>query len=489
MDKSKQKQENRKNSFLRNSVVGSFYKVSDLRGNSSLADIKTMIDMMKALTVDSQIATALAYYATDATTPNNANQIIWATSDKKDVAQIINTLFKNWEINTYARDHILELATVGNLYMPTTDMFKEPGTTSTRNQIALDNNTIPDVKFDIVPSYKLPPEDLVHLWFQGKPEGYIFQPEDGISQFITYPESAIIHFSLGGLLGEYTLDTVIENGDTKVYDIQFATPLMARAVQPTQTLSLLEDAIMLSSLARVVRFIAVECGNIEEDEIRATLQELKDTIEQQLSINTNSGDVQSFVNPQSPNNMIYVPMVNGVSPISITDLNMTESSETDSKLLQYYQDKKLSVLGVPKEAMNFSSNEGLGGAGTVLAQRSALYANSLQRLMTAYKTGWTKAINTRFIALGFSGMVDQFELHMNPILTQMSTLQFEKRDAALAQARTLFDLLKDLGIENNTDYIQAFTTILGEVFPELVEHIKNWKLDLAASGEGGEGGF
>ena len=243
-----------------------------------------------------------------------------------------------------------------------------------RINVALDNNTLPDSKYDIVPSYKLPPESIVHLYHDGMPYGYVMDPSqdtDSItssrtSQSVIFPEASIIHFSLGGLLGDYTYSIGNSDGSSDIYDIKFAQPLMDKAAQPTQTLSLLEDAMLLASLTKVVRFISVDCGNTEnEDEIRQTLQEMKDTIEQQFSINTSSGDAQSYLNPQSPNNLIYIPMVNGQTPISITDLNLADVSDSENELLNYYQDKKLSVLGVPKEAMNFSSNEGLGGAGSV----------------------------------------------------------------------------------------------------------------------------
>lgn len=466
-------------SYLRNVVSGSLYKLSDLRGNDSIADIKTQIDTMRALARDSQINTALSYYATDATTVNTNGEIIWATpidNTSKEVAEVVNALFRRWDINSYARDHILELATIGNLYIPTTIMYNEAATSSTSTNVALDYNTIKDSSFDIIPSYKVPPEDIVHLWYHGQPEGYMYQIDDNGSSVTTYPESAIIHFSLGGLLGDYTLDTVLDNGDTKTYDIKFAQPLMDKAVQPTQTLSLLEDAMLLSSLVRVVKFINVDCGNAEEEEIQATLQQIKDAIEQQLSINTNTGDVQSFVNPQSPNNLIYLPKIDGQDAISITDLNMAESTETDSKLLQYYQDKKLSVLGVPKEAMNFSSNEGLGGAGSVLSQRSALYANSLQRLETAYIAGWTDAINKYFIVRGMSGFVDKFKLHMNPIITTQSTVQFDKRDSALSQAANLVDMLKSLNDTNKSDYLNGLKEILSEVFPQMGAAAPGWDI-------------
>lgn len=476
-------------SWLRSVVTGSLYRVSDVRGDSSFSDIRTQIDTMRALARDSQISTALSYYATDATTCNTAGKIIWATPvDKQnsEVADIVNALFDRWNVTQYARDHILELATIGNLYMPTTYLYKESAYPNVRTGVVLDNNTILEEDFDIVPSSKIPPESIVHLWYQGQPHGYIMDPDidEGGTNTVLLPELACIHFSLGGLLGDYTLNTRAADGTTMTYDIQFATPLMAQAVQPTQTLGLLEDAIVLSSLSRTVKFLNVECGN-QEEEIRDALQQIKDAVEQQLALNTATGDAQSFVNPQSPNNLIYLPKINGQDALSITDLNMADSSDADNKLLEYYQDKKLSVLGVPKEAMNFSSNEGLGGAGSVLSQRSALYANSLQRLETAYMQGWRDALNKYFIAKNMSGFVDQFELHMNPIITTQSTVQFEKRDAALSQATTVADLLKNVGVTDREAYNKAFVEILSEVFPQMGADSMNWDVDVEESAEGG----
>lgn len=481
-----------KKSWLRGvkAITGSLYRISDMRGNSCFADICTQIQTMRALARDSQINTALAYYATDATTVNTGGQIIWATANEKkyeEVAEIINRLFKRWNVNAYARDHILELATIGNLYIPTSDFYKEPGDAKTsKAKVALDNNTIPAPEFDIVPSTKIAPEEVLHLWSKGKPVGFIYQPDDKYSTGAIYPECAIIHFSLGGMLGDYTVTGTNSDGETVDYDIQFAEPLMSQAVQPTQTLSLLEDALVLSSLTRIVKFINVECGDADEEEIKSTLQDIKDTIEQQFAINTANGDVQSFVNPQSPNNLIYLPRIKGQDPISVTDLNMADATEQDSKLLQYYQDKKLSVLGVPKEAMNFSSNEGLGGAGAVMSQRSALYANALQRLETAYIAGWTQALNTYFTQKNMSGFVDTFTLHMNPIITTQSTIIAEKRDAAISQASSIVDLLKAIGITDDKVYQKALSEILSEVLPQTGADAISWRPDFD-SGEEGDG--
>lgn len=477
-------------SFLRYITSGSFLRTSDLRNSSTIADIRTKIETMRALAADSQIKTALSYYATDSTTTNNAGQIIWATSDIKELGDIINALFKKWNLNLYVRDHILELATIGNLYIPTTEMYRDLSSSNIKHGVVLDNNTIPDNDFDIVPSYQIPPEDIVHIWEQGIPKGYIYQPDENVQDYITYPETAVIHFSLGGLLGKYTIDSLdSKTGNTITFDVQFADPLLDGAVSPTTTLNLLEDATLLAALIRVVKFVNVDCSGAEEEEIQDILQQMKDTIEQQLSLNTATGDVESFLNPQSPRNLIYLPKVNGQDAVSIIDLNMAENSEASNELLEYYQNKKLSVLGIPKEALNFSSAEGLGAAGTVMSQRSALYANILERLMTAYKNGWTQALNFYFKEHNMSGYVDNFELHMNPIITTQSTIQFEKRDSALSQATTLLQLMKDAGIKNSKFYTNAFTEILTEVFPQMGAEATNWQIDVTGETGGDSGDF
>ena len=489
-------------SRLRSTVAvgGSIYRISDLRTNSDIEDIRTQILVMRALAKDSQISTAISYYATDATTPNTSGDIIWATATEpkyQDVADLVNQCFKRWNVNNYVGDHIIELITVGQFYMPTTDMYRGPGEHQKRELMSLDDNTLVNMDYDIIPSYMIPPEDIVHLWYRGEPQGYIYQPSDadsGIfssSSAISYPESSIIHFSLGGLLGKYHLPAQTASGETIDYDIQFADPLMSTAVQPTQTLSLLEDALLLSSLSRAVKFINVECGDLgDEDEIGLQLQKIKDKIEQQLALNTATGDVQSFVNPQSPNNLIYLARVNGQDAISITDMNMAETNEADNKLLDYYQNKKLSVLGVPKEAMNFSSAEGLGGAGAVMSQRSALYANRLSRIETAYKNGWRDALNKYFLSRNMGGFVDKFVLNMNPIITNMDQVLFDKRDSTINQASALIGLMKELGIDNADDYKAAVTEILTQAFPQTGADVNDWKVKVP-TGEsgGGMGGF
>ena len=479
----------KRNPYVRDIVAGTFYKVSDWKSVSSVQDIGQTIDTMRALAEDSQIDTALSYYATDATTPNSSGDIIWATPKqeqhaKTEPAELVNALFRRWKVNNYARDHILELATIGNLYIPTTDFFRTRiEKNQTRTYVGLDTNKIPDNKFDIVPSHKIRPEDVLHIWNDNEPYGYIHDLDEESGIYTSYeilPEESIVHFSLGGLVGDYKIPVRTIDGEESEYDIQFAKPLLKSAVQPTQTLNLLEDSVILSSLIKVIRFVCVECNGVDESEITDTLVNIKNIIEQQMSLNTDSGDAQSFLNPQSPNNLIYLPKVNNQEPISIIDMNMKDNQEGTDFLLDHFQNKKLSVLGIPKEALNFSSAEGLGGAGSVMSQRSSLYANSLLRIETAYMNGWRDAINKYLEARNLSGYVDQYELHMNPILTELSGIQFEKRDAALNQAISLLDLLGQLNVEDTEIASVGLSEILDESLPKVSSELVSNKIDLSA---------
>lgn len=487
-------------SRLRSIVGGAIYRPGDLRGTSDIDNIRTEINVMRALYKDAQVNTAISYYATDATTPNTMGDIIWATSNDpndQQVADIINKLFKRWKVNDYARSHIIELLVYGNLYIPTTEVYRGSGKNQSHQLVALDNNTIPQPSYDIIPSTIIPPEDIVHIWYQGEPQGYVYQNysdsasvSKSNSDTILYPESSVIHFSLGGLLGKYTVSGKDADNNVIDYDIQFAEPMFSGAVQPTQTLSLLEDADLLSSLTRIVRIINVDCGNIqEENEIRQNLQLVKDTIEQQLALNTSDGTAQSFVNPQSPNNLIYVPKTNGADTISVTDLNIAATTEGDNTLLDYYQNKKLSVLGVPKEAMNFSSAEGLGGAGAVMSQRSALYSNRLAMVETAYMNGWRDAIDKYFCQRNMPGFMDTYTLHMNPIITNMDEVLFNKRDSAIGQANSIVDLLKGLGVTDTNTYKQALTETLTQALPQTGAAVNGWDVDLTSEAGGDEGGM
>ena len=75
---------------------------------------------------------------------------------------------------------------------------------------------------------------------------------------------------------------------------------------------------------------------------------------------------------------------------------------------------------------------------------------------------------------------------MNPIITQMSTVNSERRDSALNQASTITELLTSLGVTSEKSYKQAITEILSEVLPATGAAVNTWQMDLEQGGEEGE---
>ena len=64
-----------------------------------------------------------------------------------------------------------------------------------------------------------------------------------------------------------------------------------------------------------------------------------------------------------------------------------------------------------------------------------------------------------------------------------------KSNAALNQAQTLVDLLKNLGVTDTGDYKDSLTEILSEVFPQIGASAVDWNIDVTESEGGGDNAF
>lgn len=73
-------------------------------------------------------------------------------------------------------------------------------------------------------------------------------------------------------------------------------------------------------------------------------------------------------------------------------------------------------------------------------------------------------------------MIDKFQLHMEPIITEQSTITFEKRDAAIGQAQAIIDLMTTLGIDNAKTYKDVLVEILTEALPMTGSKIRDWHI-------------
>ena len=85
-----------------------------------------------------------------------------------------------------------------------------------------------------------------------------------------------------------------------------------------------------------------------------------------------------------------------------------------------------------------------------------------------------------------SAYADRFELHMNPIITTQSTIQFDTRDSALSQADTFVNVLKNLGVTKSDTYREGLSEILTEGFPQMGSDANGWRLNLEEGDDASE---
>ena len=71
---------------------------------------------------------------------------------------------------------------------------------------------------------------------------------------------------------------------------------------------------------------------------------------------------------------------------------------------------------------------------------------------------------------------------MADTITTQSTIQFERRDAAVGQASNIIQMLKDLGVKDADTYRDAISEILLDVLPGTSGKATSWDVNV----EGGE---
>ena len=76
---------------------------------------------------------------------------------------------------------------------------------------------------------------------------------------------------------------------------------------------------------------------------------------------------------------------------------------------------------------------------------------------------------------------------MQPIITQLETVQAEKRDAAVSQATSLIDMLKGMGVTDPNVYRTATIEALNSAFPQTASALNSIDIDVTEETE--EGGI
>jgi hypothetical protein len=492
-------------SLIDTEAIGKFRTLS--------TDRQEKYNEFEMLLQDATIAAAVEMYADDATQYNyRTGKIIWAESDDTDITKATNRLIDVLGINDKAWMHIYALCTYGDVYLRLyrrgdesdyTELYKSQKSGQTAIRVKPQDKSRPIEEYI---EYVDDPATMYDIQIRDKTAGYIrminSEPAETQSYYTTtaktldlndvnvYDRTSFVHICLSGNIDrhpELIALTDSATGETNVYKVKTGKSILADAYEPSQTLKLLEDSMMLSRVTKsaLVRILQVEVGNMPKPEVESLLRRLKNMIEQKMALNKENGVVASYNSPGPIENIIYVPTHEGKGTITPNnlggDVNIKDIVDVD-----YFNDKKLSALKIPKQYLNYDAPEGLGN-GTSLTKLSSRYAHTIMRIQNAYISGITSLLNILLLDKGLD-YTGKFVVKMVSPATLEDMERDEQMQTRLSHANDIIGLIEgkieEQGVEKVIEWL--FTDYLN--LSDISDIIKNYKVLQNADGTPVDGG-
>ena len=159
------------------------------------------------------------------------------------------------------------------------------------------------------------------------------------------------------------------------------------AIVAWQILSALEDILMLTRMTRstLYRIFSVEVGNKGDTETKKILNELKNRIKSDETINVKEKVYNSEMRQIPLGDSIFIPTRNGIGNIDIKvvggDVNLKDAIDLD-----YFKDKLFAALRIPKAFLGFSEDSG-GLINTSLTRMDIRYARTIKGIQNIAAEG------------------------------------------------------------------------------------------------------
>lgn len=418
---------------------------------------------------DPIIAAALEMYSDDATQINRDGDIIWVESDDQSIADAANRLLDVLNINKHVWKHIYSLCTYGDLYLrlyKTDDvddnadaaagiegtMLIKPDDMTRRLEERVEYVPNPATVFDIQTKektsgfirLKTKPQNQTMSYSDSNFLGAFSQPVSVLepNSFAMVNSKSYVHISLSESISRFPQMLVLKGEEDQIigaYQIKTGKSILEDAYTVSRQLKLLEDSLMLNRLTKsaLLRILQVEVGDLPDPDAKRRVQRIKAMVEQKMSLNTQNGQARSYNNPGPMENIIYQATRNGKGVITETtiggDVNVKDIID-----IEFFQNRQLAALKIPKQFLNFDSPEGLGN-GTSLTKVSSRYAHTVTRIQNAYIQGITTLLNIFFLDKGLD-YINKFTVRMvNP-----STVEEAERDEQLGNRINQIDDLMRL---------------------------------------------
>lgn len=217
-----------------------------------------------------------------------------------------------------------------------------------------------------------------------------------------------------------------------------------------QVLSALEDILMLTRMTRSVlyRIFSVEVGNKGDAETTRILNQLKNRIKFDETINVKEKVYESDLRQIPLGDSVFIPTRNGIGTIDVKvvggDVNLKDAVDLD-----YFKDKLFAALRIPKAFLGFSEDSG-GLINTSLTRMDIRYARTIKGIQTILANG-LKDLCLLYLNLTRSEEtleeLPDFKIVFTSINTEEDSQRNETKKVQVETLDKIIDSFKNLGIE------------------------------------------
>ena len=226
-------------------------------------------------------------------------------------------------------------------------------------------------------------------------------------------------------------------------------------------MTLMEDSMLLHRIMRAPerRDFKIDVGNIPPDEVESHINELANVMKKIPYIDQTTGEYNLRFNLENSLEDMFIPVRGGNSGTTVEPLpGLANEGQKDD--VEYFKDKFLASLHIPKEYFGYSE----GGTKAGLAQIDLRFARTIERVQKIFVSEFYKIAIVHLKMQGFSNEdLLNFELSLsNP------SLVFERQKTDVLTAKV--DLAKSIREDNLLSDKYIYENIFGFTDDE-------WKAD------------
>lgn len=282
--------------------------------------------------------------------------------------------------------------------------------------------------------------------------------------------------------------------DTKkdYFTLKRGQSYLDKSIVAWQVLSALEDILLLTRMTRstLYRIFSVEVGNKGDLATKQILQELKNKIKQDETINVKDKIYNTELRQIPLGDSIFIPTRNGIGNIDVKvvggDINLKDAIDLD-----YFKDKLFASLGIPKAFLGFSEENGGGLINTSLTRMDVRYARTIKGIQQIAAEG-LKDLCLKYLSFTRPESVlrelPDFKIVFTSINTEEDNQRCETKQTQIDTLNKTLEAFEALGIDVTTTPALRDELVkewLGSNYLEIIKEAEK-KGELGTStGEGG----